>query len=109
MSIKIKEGIAMWERNVDNHMHFEKIRHRVGRDVLIFYDDLNFCTWYYLIDNNVTLAKLAHAFHKCDLSFIDSLVTKGTLKVHKNLKCIPGNDFNCIPYEDDVLFLEPAL
>jgi len=98
----------MWERNMHNLTHFEKIRHRVGRDVLIFYDEINFYTWYYLIDNNVTLAKLAHAFHAGDLAFIESLVTKGTLKVCKNLKYIPGNDFICIPYRDDVFFLEPA-
>jgi len=77
--------------------------------VLIFYNDINFYTWYYLIDNKVTLAELAHAFHVSDLSFINSLITKGTLKICKNLECIPGNDFICIPYRDDVLFLEPVL
>lgn len=103
---KMKRESNMGEGNLHTLRHFEERRHRVGREVLTFYDDVKFWTWYYLTDNNITLAEIVHAFHERDLIFIDNLVKKGALEVYKSLKHIPGNDFNCIYYNDTVFFLE---
>jgi hypothetical protein len=103
---KMKRRSDMGERNLHTVRHFEERMHHVGREILRFYDNAGFWTWYYLTDNEITLAELAHAFHESDLEFIDNLVKKGSLGVYKSLRHIPGNDFNCIYYNDIVFFLE---